>query len=134
IDSLYKSRGYYLARIVPETTSLGDRVGINFRVDEGRRLAVSGLRVLGAERVDSREVVKAMETRPEGFWWFRRGEFDEDVYATDLGEKLPTFYAQRGYVDFQIERDTLVVDAERGKALVELTVREGDQYSVSGLE
>lgn len=134
IDSLYKSRGYYLARIVPETTSLGDRVGINFRVDEGRRLAVSGLRVLGAERVDSREVVKAMETKPEGFWWFRRGEFDEDVYATDLGEKLPTFYAQRGYVDFQIERDTLVVDAERGKALVELTVREGDQYSVSGLE
>ena len=134
IDSLYKARGYYLARIEPETTSIGDRVGITFRVEEGRRLAVSGLRVLGTERVDSRDVVKAMETKPEGFWWFRRGEFDEDVYATDLGEKLPTFFAERGYVDFQIERDTMIVDAERGKALVELQVHEGEQYTVGGME
>lgn len=134
IDSLYKSRGYYLARIQPETTSIGDRVGITFRVNEGRRLAISGLRVLGTQGVDSREVVAALETKPEGFWWFQKGEFDEDVYATDLGEKLPTFFAQRGYADFQLERDSLIVDPERGKALVELQVREGQQYRVAGLE
>jgi outer membrane protein insertion porin family len=134
IDSLYKSRGYYLARIRPETTSLGDRVGITFRVNEGRRLAVSGLRVVGSERVPSREVVKAMETRPEGFWWFQKGEFDEDVYSADLGEKIPTYFAQRGFVDFQLERDTLIVDESRGKAMVELQVREGPQYRVTGLE
>jgi outer membrane protein insertion porin family len=79
IDSLYKARGYYLARIRPETTSLGDRIGITFRVNEGRRLAVSGLRVLGTEQLLARDVVDAMETKPEGFFWFRRGEFDEDV-------------------------------------------------------
>jgi outer membrane protein insertion porin family len=134
IDSLYKSRGYYLVRITPETTSLGDRVGITLRVNEGRRLAVSGIRVVGTERSDAREVVQAMETKPEGFLWFRKGEFDEDVYATDLGEKVPTYFARRGFADFQLQRDTLIVDEERGKALVELEVREGPQYRVSGLE
>jgi len=134
IDSLYKARGYYLARIRPETTSLGDRVGITFRVNEGRRLAVSGLRVVGTELVPATEVVSAMETRPEGFWWWQKGEFDEDVYSADLGEKIPKYFAQRGFADFQLERDTLIVDEERGKALVELRVREGPQYRVTGLE
>lgn len=134
IDSLYKSRGYYLARIEPETTSLGDRVGVTFRVSEGRRLAVSGVRVLGTQQVSAADVAKRMETKPEGFWWFRRGDFDEDVYATDIGEKLPEFFTERGYADFQLERDTLIVDRERGKALIQLEVHEGAQYRVGGLE
>lgn len=134
IDSLYKARGYYLARIRPETTSLGDRVGITFRVNEGRRLAVSGLRVVGTDLVPAREVVSAMETKPEGFWWFQRGEFDEDLYSADLGEKIPKYFAQRGFADFQLERDTLIIDEERGKAMIELRIKEGPQYRVTGLE
>lgn len=134
IDSLYKSRGYYLARIRPDTTPMGERVGITFHVDEGRRLAVSGLRVNGTTSVSARDVAGAMKTRPEGFFWWQKGEFDEDVYAGDLGERVPKFFAERGYVDFQLDRDTLVVNEQLGKALVELNVRQGPQYRVSGLE
>jgi outer membrane protein insertion porin family len=134
IDSLYKANGYYLARVRPETTEVGDRVGIVFRVTEGRRLAVSGLRVVGNEAVPTADISKALETRPEGFWWFQRGEFDEDVYATDLGERLPQLFAQRGYADFQLTRDTMLVDPDRGKALVELTISEGEQYRVKGFD
>jgi len=40
-DSLYESKGYYLARIHVDTVREADnRVKINFRVEEGRRLAV----------------------------------------------------------------------------------------------
>ena len=134
IDSLYKANGYYLARVRPETTEVGDRMGIVFRVTEGRRLAISGLRVLGNEAVPTEDISKALETRPEGFWWFRRGEFDEDVYATDLGERLPQLFAEQGFADFQLTRDTLIVDPERGKALVELTISEGEQYRVTGFD
>lgn len=134
IDSLYKSNGYYLARVRPDTTQLDDRIGITFRVSEGRRLAISGLRVLGAEAVSPKALTKVMDTKPEGFWWFRKGEFDEDAFATDLGEKIPKLYAQLGYVDFQLRRDTLLVDPSRGKALIELEVEEGERYKVSGFE
>ncbi len=134
IDSLYQSRGYYLAEIRPETTTVDNRVNVVFTIDEGRRLAVSGIRVQGNERVSDGAVVGAMKTRPEGFFWFRRGEFDDDAYAADLGERLPQYFAGRGYVDFQILRDTLVVDRERGKALIELEVEEGPQYRIGTFE
>ena len=134
IDSLYQANGYYLARVRPETTIIGERIGLVFRVEEGRRLAVSGVRVDGNAVVSDEQVVAVMKTRPEGFLWFRRGEFDADKFATDLGEKIPKLFAQRGFVDFQLDRDTLIVDRERGKAFVELTIREGDQYRVKGFD
>ncbi|MEX2181122.1 MAG: outer membrane protein assembly factor BamA [Gemmatimonadaceae bacterium] len=134
IDSLYKASGYYLARVRPETTSLGDRIGLTFRVEEGRRLAISGILVRGNTALSAREVAKAMETRPEGFWWWRSGEFDEDTYAGDVGERIPKLFASHGYVDFQFERDTLVVDPALGKALIELDVFEGNQYRVKSFE
>ncbi|MCL4213381.1 MAG: outer membrane protein assembly factor BamA [Gemmatimonadales bacterium] len=134
IDSLYQANGYYLARVRAETTSLGDRIGIVFRVEEGRRLAISGVNINGNSAVSDEDIVGEMKTRPEGFWWWRRGEFDEDKYATDLGENIPKLFAQRGYVDFQLDRDSLVIDRERGKAMVDLTIREGEQYRVKGFE
>jgi outer membrane protein insertion porin family len=135
IDSLYESKGYYLARIEADSAPTDNgRLDITFRVDEGRRLAISGVRIEGNTEVSDKEIVGAMKVKPEGFLWFRKGEFDEDKYATDLGEHIPDLFASRGYVDFQLDRDTLIVDRERGKALIELGVREGPQYTVSGFE
>ena len=134
IDSLYQSRGYYLARLRVDTSEVGDRLHLVINVDEGRRLAISGINVNGNIGVSERDVVGKMKVKPEGFLWFRKGEFDEDKYAVDLGENIPKLYASRGYVDFQLDRDSLVVDRDRGKAMIELDVREGPQYTVSGFE
>lgn len=134
IDSLYQSKGYFLARVQPESALANDRLNLTLRIDEGRRLAISGIRVDGNQAVSDKEVVGAMKVKPEGFLWFRKGEFDEDKYATDLGESIPKLYADRGFVDFQLDHDSLIVDRERGKALIALDVREGPQYKVSGFE
>ena len=134
IDSLYESDGYYLARVRPETTLVNGRVSLAFNVDEGRRLAVSGVRVEGNRHLTDKEVVGAMKTRPEGFWWFRRGEFDDDNYAGDLAERIPQLYAKNGYIDFQLQQDTLLIDKDRGKALIELAVTEGQRYKVGSFE
>jgi len=130
IDSVYQANGFYLAEVKPETTSVGDKIKILFRVDEGRRLAVSGVRVSGNALVSSRSIVQAMKTRPEGFWWWRKGAFDEDKYAGDLGERIPALFAKQGFVDFQFLKDTLLIDRTRGKGLVDLTVNEGRRYNV----
>ena len=130
IDSLYESHGYYLARVRPETTMVGPQIRLTFKVEEGRRLAVSGVRIIGNNKISDREIVKAMKTRPEGFFWFRKGAFDEDKFAADLGDLLPALYGRHGYIDFQILKDTMIVDRENGKALLEITVSEGPQYRV----
>lgn len=133
-DSLYESKGYYLARVQPESTLVGGRLSINFRIDEGRRLAISGIRINGNTRVSDADVVGAMETKPEGFLWTRDGEFDDAVYATDLAERIPQLYGSRGFIDFRILRDTLIVDRERGKGLIDITVEEGPRYIVGNFE
>jgi outer membrane protein insertion porin family len=130
IDSLYEAHGYYLARVRPETTFVGPQIRLTFKVDEGRRLAISGIRIVGNNKISDREIVKAMKTKPEGFLWFHKGAFDEDKFAADLGDRLPELYGHKGYIDFQIVRDTMIVDRENGKALVEVVVSEGPQYRV----
>ena len=134
IDSLYQAEGYYLARIRPETTMVDGRMRLMFRVEEGHRLAISGIKVIGNQRVSAREIAGAMKTRSEGFGFWQRGEFDIEKYSQDVGDKIPEFYGKRGFIDFQVLKDTLIVDRIRGKGMVELTVREGPQYKIGAFE
>ncbi len=134
IDSLYESKGYYLARVKVDTTVSGGNAKLTFNIDEGNRLAVSGVRVSGSRFVSPRAVVKSMKTRPEGFLWWRKGEFDEDEYQGDLTERIPQLYANRGFIDARVVRDTLLIDRARGKALVDVAVEEGPRYRVGSFE
>ena len=134
IDSLYQAGGYYLAQVKPETTVVNDQVNLLFRINEGRRLAVSGVQIDGNSAVRDKTVVKAMQTKPEGFLWFRRGELDNDKLAADISEKIPGLYASKGYVDAQVLKDTVRVDAQRGKALVDIQVSEGPRYRIGSFE
>ena len=35
-----------------------------------------------------------MKTKPEGFLWLRKGEFDDESTQGDLGERIPALYAR----------------------------------------
>ncbi len=135
IDSTYEKNGYYLARVRAETTQVSDNaVGIIFHVDEGRRLAVSGIQVEGNRIVPDIDIAHTMKTRPEGFWWWQRGELDDQMYAADLASRIPELYSSRGFIDFQMERDTLMIDRDHGKALIDLSVKEGPEYKVGSFD
>jgi outer membrane protein insertion porin family len=134
IDSLYRAEGYYLARVRPETTVVNGQVNLLFRVDEGRRLAVSGVTVEGNKGVSDKEVVAAMNTKPEGFLFTKKGELDADKYAADVSEKIPALYGTKGYIDAKVLKDTIKVDPVKGKALVDITVNEGPRYKIGTFE
>jgi outer membrane protein insertion porin family len=118
---LYQSEGYYLAKVKVDTIKAGEATTLVFRVDEGRRLAISGVEIEGNKALSDKEIVKAIATKPEGFFWWRNGEFDADKYAEDLSKTIPQMYATHGYIDMQVVKDTSSSTA-KGKALVRLTV------------
>ncbi|HMC55982.1 MAG TPA: outer membrane protein assembly factor BamA [Gemmatimonadaceae bacterium] len=134
MDSVYAAKGYYLARVRAETTTVSTGAKISFIVEEGQRMAVSGVRLDGNTKLSDREVVSGMQTKPEGFFWWHRGEFDDNKYAGDLAERIPQTYGRHGFIDAQLIKDTLIVDRDRGKALVDIGVREGPQYVVGDFE
>jgi outer membrane protein insertion porin family len=99
-----------------------------FDVVEGERVAIAEVRFTGNQAFRQRDLERAMEVRPEGFFWFRPGLFDETAFRTDLRQNLPDFYSRHGYIDFSVVRDTLIIDPETGKGLIEIEVSEGEQY------
>jgi outer membrane protein insertion porin family len=136
IDSLYRADGYYLARVTVHRVYEADsaRVRIVFDIDEGHRVAVAKITFQGNTHFPAATLAAEMNTRPEGFWWWQSGELDDDKLQEDLQEKLPTFYGSRGYVDFQVLDDTLIVNDTTGKAALLIRVSEGDPYRVGTFE
>jgi len=131
IDSLYKHAGYYAAQVKTiEIRQDSTGVRLVFDVQEGARAAIGQVVVDGNERFDDKAVVKHMATRPEGFWWFQNGEYDERKVDQDVRERLPRWYADQGFVDFQVTNDSLAPDSSGGKAVLHLNVEEGQEYKV----
>lgn len=103
-------------------------VRLTFEVREGHRLAIADIDFRGNEAFADERLREEMKTGTEGFLWFRTGKFDREVFRADLRDRLPAFYGSRGYIDFAVTSDTLVVDPETGKARLVVEVSEGPQY------
>ncbi len=105
-----------------------------FEVDEGQRVAISEIEFEGNENFPDERLRKVLNTKKEGFFWFRDGTYDEDKLRSDLRETLPAFYGANGYIDFVVLGDSLVVDPETGKARLIIRVHEGPQYRLAGFD
>ncbi len=135
IDSLYEAEGYYLARVRPVITPVDSTsVRVVFDIEEGRRVAIAGVRIEGNTAFSDDEIVGKLKTRPEGFWWFQGGAYSDTEVREDLEQRLPEFYGSRGYADFRVVRDTLEVDETSGKATLVVAVDEGRRYLVGRVE
>ena len=136
IDSLYRGDGYYLASVTPHWIWEADssRVRIVLEVDEGRRVAIARVNFEGNHAFSAQTLVGQMASKPEGFFFWRNGDYDDDKLQRDLTQRLPDFYGSRGYVDFQVLSDTLIVDDTTGKATLLVRVSEGQPYRVGTFE
>lgn len=136
IDSLYRAEGFYLARVRPHQVYEADstRVTLTFEIEEGHRVAIARIDIEGNQRFRASQLVGSMKTKPEGFWWFRSGEYDDDKLREDVLDRLPRFYGDHGYVDFQVLHDTLIVNDTTGKARLVMRVSEGEQRRVGTFE
>ena len=110
------------------------RVDVVIEVEEGQRVTIAEVTFAGNARFTDEELRGAMRTKPEGFFWFRTGNYDEIDFELDLLESLPAYYYQAGHLDFQVLGDSLIVDPVNGKARLEIQVDEGARYRMSELE
>lgn len=135
IDSLYRHEGYYTATVNVDQVPAGPgKVRVIFQIDEGSRVSISQVAIEGNHAFPDDQIVGQMGTRPEGFWWFQPGRFEEQQLQTDMRERLPNWYASHGYLDFEVSGDTLLPDTTSGKATLQLTVSEGPVYRVGSFE
>lgn len=114
-------------RLIP-LAGVENEIELILDVSEGQRVTVAEVAFLGNEQLSDEDLTGAMSTKPEGFWWFRSGTYDPTDFRADLLDNLPRLARSRGFLDFTVLGDTLIVDPASGKARVEVTVEEGPQY------
>jgi len=107
------------------------QIDLIFDVSVGNRVAVAQVEFQGNEELGDDELIGAIQTKPEAFWWFRDGGFDQATYEEDLGSRLLDLYSSRGYLDFEVLSDTVMIDPQTGKARIEVAVAEGERYEVA---
>ncbi|HEV8149077.1 MAG TPA: outer membrane protein assembly factor BamA [Gemmatimonadales bacterium] len=135
IDSVYRKRGYYAVQVkVTELPQDNNEVRLVLEVNPGPRVVVSQVEIEGNTHFKDQDVVKGMATRPEGFWWFRKGDYSEEKVEDDLRNTIPNWYADHGHIDLRILSDTLIADSVPGKAIVRVKLDEGDAYQVGRFE
>ena len=125
------SRGIPFAQIDERLVPVDDgfnEIDLILDVIEGQRVTVSRVEFIGNEGIAEDELHGAMSTKSEGFWWFRSGDFEASRLQIDLEENLPQFYGSRGFLDFQVISDTVIVDPNSGKSILRVEVDEGEQY------
>ncbi len=126
--------GIPFVQIEERTEPVPDRPGeitLFLNVTEGNRVTVAQVVFHGNEALSDDDLSGSMGTKAEGFWWFRQGSFEVENLETDLRERLPLAYASRGFLDFRVIGDTLIVDPSTGKARLEVTVEEGPSYRLA---
>jgi outer membrane protein insertion porin family len=100
-------------------------------VTEGTRVTVADVVFEGNMVFSDEELRGAMSVQAEGFFWFNAGSYDRQRFDQDLQINLPSFYSGRGYLDFRVLGDSLVIDPTTGKTRIEIAVEEGPVYRLA---
>ena len=105
---MYRAQGYYEATVEPVVLPQPDgQVRVVFQIHEGPRVAISQILVTGNSTFSDDKIVDQMATKPEGFWWFQPGRLDDERLSRDMRERLPAWYGDHGYIDFEVTGDSL---------------------------
>lgn len=130
IEELYRQKGYYYARVSVDEDELRDTGLVLFRILEGDRLKVTGIRFTGNESFSDKQLRRELETKVATF--FSKGQLDDDKLDTDIAN-LIEFYRDRGYLD--IRADRLVQPAPNGReSIVTYIIEEGQLYTLRSVQ
>ena len=128
------SKGIPFADIVERSEPITNRekeILLYFDVTEGTRITVADVVFEGNDLFSDGDLRGAMSVKPEGFWWWRPGSYDRQTFDEDLRVHLPAHYAARGYLDFRVLGDSLIIDPTSGKTRIEVRVDEGVEYHIA---
>ena len=133
IEQMYRSKGYYLAKVTPNQEELAETGVLLFHVREGGLLKVSSIRFQSAEGELSfpyDALYDKIRTREIGLLEY--GRLDQSVVDADTAA-LTRFYRDNGYLDVDVSRH--VGFSPSGKeAQVTFIIREGTPYHLRSVK
>lgn len=133
IKEAYEEEGYYEVVVTPDADKLADGdVTVVFRIAEGRRVTIDEIVIQGAQGVTAKQIKAAMLTQERQYFILRgtvqRQKLDEDL------ERIVQLYGDYGFIQARVESSDVQIDRERARATIRITVVEGPQFFVGGVD
>ncbi len=126
----YYSKGYQNVSIsVTEQAAANNRVSLEVRCEEGKRVSIRSITFIGNEQLDDKALRKRMKTKTASL--LRSGRFEQEKFETDL-TNIVSFYQKNGFIDARIAEWHLnPVDATTLELVI--SVEEGVKYKFGAL-
>jgi outer membrane protein insertion porin family len=135
ILEVYRRTGRGLAQVTPRVVDLPNgRIDVVFSIVEGEKTGVKEIRFVGNSAISSSRLRSVMTTTETNLLSFLKSTdiYDPDRLAADQ-ELIRRYYLKNGYADFQLLSADAVFDPNAGGYIVTITVSEGDQYRIGGV-
>jgi outer membrane protein insertion porin family len=135
ILEVYRRTGRGLAQITPRVVDLPNgRIDVVFSIVEGDKTGVKEIRFVGNDAFSSSRLRGLMATTEMNLLSFFKNSdvYDPDRLAADQ-ELIRRYYLKNGYADFRVVSADGQFDATAGGYIVTITVEEGEQYRIGGV-
>ncbi len=128
IDSLYKNKGYYVAKVDYEVEPVNEStVALVFNIDEGAKVKVGEITITGNHSLSSKALRDVMETKEKG--WFARKDYNPQVFEEDRA-RIESAYRDNGFRAARVVSEDVNIDKEKARANLKITVEEGPRTYV----
>ena len=130
---LYERKGFPYAKITTNIEEApGNRINVEFEIEEQLRVVVKEIRFEGNELLDASSLQDVMETR-EDRWWRTDAFFDRGILDDDL-TRITERYREAGFIDAVMEGYETEYDESGEEVILTITVDEGGLYTIVGIE
>ena len=134
LELQYQERNYHSARVTYETQPAGEnQVILTFVVDEGEKIRIKEIEILGNEAFSDKQLRKVMKTSEKGMfsWLTSSGEYHPDMLKRDVA-MLEAFYQNNGYVEVRVADPD--VEQKDNWMYVTFKVDEGPRFKVGKVD
>ncbi len=133
IKDHYEEEGYFEVKVTSKTEKFADGdVKVAFEIAEGRRITIDKVVIKGNKGLTDKQIKSVMATQERQYFILRgtvqRQRLDEDV------ERILQLYNDHGYIQARVESHDLVVDRDKARVTVNVSVVEGPQFKVKSLD
>ena len=129
LTEYYEEEGYFEVQISPEVEKFADGdVRIVFNINEGRRITIDRVVIVGNQGLSARQIKGAM-TVQEREYFILRGTIQRQRLEEDI-DRILALYNDHGYIQARVDSYDIAVDRERARVVITISVVEGPQYRV----
>lgn len=123
----YQDEGYLLANIEIDTVyNSKSTVLAEIKIDEGKKVQVKEIRVLGSTYLTPKELEKQFKNIKEDRWW-RGADFNQEKYEQDL-ERILAYCRKKGFRDAEIVKDSLYYSEDKKDMFIDVYIDEHQRY------